>query len=289
MMSKIKFILFESIRGFLYAWTPAILSCITIGISLVVISISFYSYMLFLNYSDSFTNNYQIDIFFENDISLESSQSIYNSIIVNEAISSGEFIDKEKSAKKFKEYFDDDVENLLGENPLPYSGQFLIKQNYRNPDSLMILSEKFKKIEGVQNVQYDKAILIRIHSILNRIMTAFSIIGIGIVFVSVILVSNTTRLMIHSKRESINILSLMGATNFFIRIPFLMEGIFQGLIGALISILLLFSLSNLLEYIFAPFSLIFNSNFQFIILLNIGLGVLLGLIGSKRAISKYLS
>ena len=67
MISKIKFILIESIRGFYYAWTPALLSCITIGISLIVISISFYSYMIFINYSDSFTNNYELDVFF-NDV-----------------------------------------------------------------------------------------------------------------------------------------------------------------------------------------------------------------------------
>ena len=107
----------------------------------------------------------------------------------------------------------------------------------------MTLSDNFRKIDGIESVQYDKAILIRIHGILNRIMTAFSIIGIGIVVISIILVSNTTRLMIHSKKESINILSLMGASNFFIRIPFLIEGIFQGLIGAMISIILLFSLN----------------------------------------------
>ena len=153
----------------------------------------------------------------------------------------------------------------------------------------MIVAESFKEIEGVESVQYDKAILIRIHAILNKIMTAFSIIGITILVISVILVSNTTRLMIHSKKESISTLSLLGATNFFIRIPFLIEGVLQGLIGAVISILLLFSLSNLLEYIFAPFILVFNSNFEFIVLLNLALGALLGLIGSKRAIAKYLS
>ena len=179
MISKIKFILIESIRGFYYAWTPASLSCITIGISLIVISISFYSYILFINYSSSFTNEYELDVFFNNDLSLESAQNIYNKIILHPAILDGEFVNKKKSSDKFKEYFNSNIENLLGENPLPYSAQFLIKDKNRTPDSLLVLSSNLSKIEGVDTIQYNKEILIRIHSILNKVMTAFSIIGIS--------------------------------------------------------------------------------------------------------------
>ena len=156
MISKIKFILIESIRGFYYAWTPALLSCITIGISLIVISISFYSYILFINYSSSFTNEYELDVFFNNDLSLESAQDVYNKIILHPAILDGEFVNKEKSSDKFKEYFNSNIENLLGENPLPYGAQFLIKDKNRTPDSLLVLSSNLSKIEGVDTIQYNK-------------------------------------------------------------------------------------------------------------------------------------
>tara|TARA_B100001750_G_C15049515_1_gene370739 strand:- start:238 stop:525 length:288 start_codon:yes stop_codon:yes gene_type:complete len=95
--------------------------------------------------------------------------------------------------------------------------------------------------------------------------------------------------MIHSKKENIKILSLMGATNFFIRIPFLLEGVIQGILGALLSISFLFMIKFLIEYILSPLSVAFDSNFQFIIVLNFVLGSILGLVGSKRAVSKYLS
>ena len=144
-------------------------------------------------------------------------------------------------------------------------------------------------MNSVDIVKYDKEILIRFENIINKLMTAFSIIGISIVIISIILVSNTTRLMIHSKKESINILSLLGATNLFIRVPFLIEGVIQGLLGASMSIVSLYFLKILLEYIFVPLVLVNDYNFQLIILLNLGLGVIFGLIGSKRAISKYLS
>tara|TARA_X000001036_G_scaffold69351_2_gene60613 strand:- start:294 stop:1163 length:870 start_codon:yes stop_codon:yes gene_type:complete len=289
MISKIKFIFVESFRGFYYAWTPALLSCVTTGISLFVISVSFYSYILFINYSDSFTNNYELDVFFEDSLSLESAREVYREILLHSTISSGEFVDKEKSSEKFRNYFNSDIETLLGENPLPYSAQFYIHETNRTPDSLLVISSRLSNIKGVSSIQYDKEILIRIHSILNKAMTAFSIIGIAIVAISIILVSNTTRLMIHSKRDSIQIFSLLGATNLFIRIPFLIEGILQGLIGSFISIISLLILRNTLEYIFIPLVVINDYNFQLIIILNLSLGAIFGLIGSKRAISKYLS
>ena len=289
MTSKLKFIIFESIRGFLYARTPVLLSLVTIGVSLIVISLSSYSYLMFIKYSSSFTNDYKLEVFFKSDLTVSDSEEIYNRILTFDAIIDGEFIDKQKSSIKFNEFFNERVENILGENPLPYSGEFLINEKYRTVDSLIIFANHLKNLEGVDNVYYDKEIIIRTYNILNKIMTAFSIIGFCIVLVSIILVSNTTRLMIHSKKENIKILSLMGATNFFIRIPFLLEGVIQGILGALLSISFLFIIKFLIEYILSPLSVVFDGNFQFIIALNFILGSILGLIGSKRAVSKYLS
>jgi len=289
MISKIKFIIAESFRGFFYAWTPALLSCITIGISLFVITISFFSYFLFITYTDTVTKDYELNVFFSESTSLENAEKSFNEILSLPSIKNGEFINKNKSAKKFKTYFSSNIEDLLGENPLPYSAEFNISQNNRNLDSLLIISENLKKINTVDIVKYDKEILIRFENIINKLMTTFSIIGIAIVVISIILVSNTTRLMIHSKKESINILSLLGATNLFIRVPFLIEGIIQGLFGASMSIVSLYFLKILLEYIFVPLVLVNDYNFQLIILLNLGLGIIFGLIGSKRAVSKYLS
>ena len=289
MISKIKFIIAESFRGFFYAWTPALLSCITIGISLFVITISFFSYFLFITYTDTVTKDYELNVFFNESTSLENAEKSFNEILLLPSIKNGEFVNKKKSAEKFKTYFSSNIEDLLGENPLPYSAQFNISQNNRNLDSLLMISKNLKKMNSVDIVKYDKEILIRFENIINKLMTTFSIIGIAIVTISIILVSNTTRLMIHSKKESINILSLLGATNLFIRVPFLIEGIMQGLLGASMSIASLYFLKILLEYIFVPLVLVNDYNFQLIILLNLGLGIIFGLIGSKRAVSKYLS
>ena len=106
------------------------LSIITIGISLIIITLSFYSYLLFINYSNSFTLDYKLEVFFNSELSDTEAKSIYDKILIKESISSGQFIDKEKSSKKFKEYFNENVEDILDENPLPFSGQYTIKEKY---------------------------------------------------------------------------------------------------------------------------------------------------------------
>ncbi len=289
MISKLKFIFFESIRGFLYARTPAILSSITIAISLIVISVSFYGYLIFIKHSSSITNNYKLEVFFDSNLNSLESQDIFNKILTYDAIASGEFIDKDKSSIKFHEFFNEKVEDILGENPLPYSGEFMTNDKYRNLDSLVLFSNYLESFDEIDKVYYDKQVIIRIYNLLNRVMMAASIIGFCIVLISIILVSNTTRLMIYSKKENIRILSLMGGTNLFIRIPFLLEGVIQGVLGALMSISFLFIIKFFVEYALSPLSLAFDSNFQFIIILNLGLGIALGFIGSKRAVKKYLT
>ena len=288
MLSKLRYILHESIRGLLNSWTPAILSTITIGISLIIITLSFYSYLLFMNYSDSFTLDYKLEIFFNSNIPAIDANNLHNEILIDGAIKDGEFIDKEKSSKKFEEYFNENIENILDGNPLPFSGEYTIKEQYQSEDSLFVLSERIKNMEGVDSVLYDKEALLKIYSIINRIMAIFSIVGFCIIIISIILVSNTTRLMIHSKKENINILSLMGATNLLIRTPFLLEGFIQGLIGSAVSISCLFILKKVIEYIFSPIIIPYDNNVHFLIISNIILGAILGLIGSKRAVSKYL-
>ena len=114
------------------------------------------------------------------------------------------------------------------------------------------------------------------------------ILGITIFIVSVVQVSNTIRLIIHTKQETIETLHLLGATNSFIRFPLVVEGIIQGLLGAGFSLLTLYLLSSFQEYLLEPMislPLVRPSNF---IMYNLIFGLLLALIGSYRGISKYL-
>jgi cell division transport system permease protein len=114
------------------------------------------------------------------------------------------------------------------------------------------------------------------------------IFGITIFIIALILISNTIRLIIYARQETIETMHLLGATNSFIRFPFVVEGIIQGIIGAGFSLIILYLLRSLQSYLLEPLvklPLVEPAN---LIVYNIIFGLVLALIGSYRGISKYL-
>ena len=112
--------------------------------------------------------------------------------------------------------------------------------------------------------------------------------GIAIFIIAVILVSNTIRLIIHARQEAIETMHLLGATNSFIRFPFVVEGIIQGILGAGFSLLILYLLRSLQSYLLEPLVNLPLMEPANLIAYNIIFGLMLALIGSYRGISKYL-
>ena len=113
-------------------------------------------------------------------------------------------------------------------------------------------------------------------------------IGIFILVISVVLISNTITLIIYSKQRTIEIFQLLGASNRFIKFPFILEGIIQGFLGSMLSIVILYLLNSLQVY-FVEFIAISHLVIPSIIIpCNIILGVTLGIIGSYRGLSNKL-
>ena len=167
-------------------------------------------------------------------------------------------------------------------------GNFDISNDFRSSQFMSIITRQIRKMDGVDEASFQQNVVSRIDQIIDNLLGFSILLGLSILIIAVILVSNTIRLIIHSKQHSIETLHLLGATNSFIRFPFVMEGFYQGLMGAIISISilgLLYSLQSYLIESFVRFQLVVP---EMIIISNLLAGVALGLIGSYRGISKYL-
>ncbi|MBC8213696.1 MAG: hypothetical protein H8E71_03555 [Candidatus Marinimicrobia bacterium] len=288
MFSKAIFLIYESVRGLFRAKIPALISSATITITLVIFSISYFSYINLVGFSYDFKKQYQIDVFFDTDLDRSESLNVFNSILLIDGIEQGSFVDKDDASRIFESYFTEDVEQIIGYNPLPMGGKFELSIEQRNPNGLRTIVNEIRLIPKVEQATYQSGMIARVDKIIENVLGSSVIAGIIIFLVSVILVSNTIRLIIHSKEDNIATLHLLGASNIFIKIPFLLEGVYQGLIGAGFSIGILWLLKALLDYIVTPFVPIDLINPNFIISGNLCIGTFLGLVGSYRGISKYL-
>ena len=288
MITKLLFLLSESFRALFRAKLPAAISSITIGIALVIFSLAYFTYVNLIGYSYKFKSKYRIEVFFQSELNADKARDLFNTILISDGIEQGEFINKEKAAELFKSYFHEDINEIIGENPLPMGGRYDIAVDYRNSTQMRSMVLDIRSLEGVDVATFQQGVISRVDSIIENILGVSMALGIAIFIIAVTLVSNTIRLIIHARQEAIETMHLLGATNSFIRFPFVVEGIIQGILGAGFSLLILYLLRSLQTYLLEPLvnlPLVEPAN---LIAYNIIFGLILALIGSYRGISKYL-
>ncbi len=274
--------------GLYRAKLQAFISSVTISITLIVFTLTYYAYVNFIDYSFELKTRYRIDVFFNAEIGYEEGKNIFNLIMNIDGIEKGEFIDKEFASDIFETYFNTKIENILGTNPLPLGGRFDVTSENRNVKSMDDIVINIKKINGIDQATFRSGLISRLDKIIDNSFNILLLIGMSIFLLSIILVSNTIRLIIHSKRNTIETLKLLGATKMFIKVPFLIEGILQGLLGSFFSVTVLWILYSLAQYIFVPIFNPMSINILDILYANIFIGIVLGIIGSYRGFSKYI-
>jgi cell division transport system permease protein len=199
------------------------------------------------------------------------------------------YVSKEEAAKIFKEEFGEDIFKVLNFNPLPASLKIFLKDGYKTAKHAEEISKQVKSIKGIEDVIYRKQLLEMLdqHAILFLWIT-FGV-GIFITLSSIILVANTIRLAIYAKRKIIQTMKLIGATRGFIRMPFLLEGFLQGLLGGAIAAGILFTIFTYIQqWVSVSLSEFIEVKLYYYGVI-IAIGCLLGLLGSMISIRRFIS
>ncbi len=286
---NIPYIIKESLSGFKRAPLATITSISTIAISMLLIG--FFS-IISINTSrivELIRNRIEMEAFLEEPISNAKIQEIKNKILSIEGIDSIKFISKDEAARIFKEEFGEDVQNVLSFNPLPPSFKILLNNNYKNSELASKIYEKIQNISGVEEVIFRKDILEFLDRRTKSLNTLGLILGIVIGLSAILLVSNTIRLTIYAKRKIIQTMKLVGATKWFIRFPFLLEGMLQGFIGGVIaSLILYFVIQIVSNYISFDLSQLLLVDYVIYISV-IFIGIILGLLGSIISVRRFIA
>lgn len=235
----------------------------------------------------------EIQIFLEDDITEKQLNEIENNAKNNEGVLSVIFQSKDQALEIMKKGWGDEaylLEGLEEDNPL--QDTFIVKlKDIEYADSVV---EKVEKLEGIDEVKYYKDIIEKLVAFANYIRGGgLIIIGI-LIFISVFIISNTIKITVTARKNEINIMKYVGATNGYIRGPFIIEGVLFGLIGAILSILIVnYSYSYFFNtvndklyvlftvYLVPPVALIKDISIIFIAI-GVGIGALGSLVSLKR-------
>lgn len=241
-----------------------------------------------------------VTVFFQEGISQEQIDAIGTEIRQRAEVSDCQFLSAEEAWAEFKEeYFKGSEEAAAGfadDNPLANSSSYAI---YMNDVSMQpVLVDYLKGLEGVREVRHSATVA----NTLSDFNSLIGYISVGIILilflVAIFLISNTVTTGIAVRRDEIGIMKLIGATDSFVRAPFIVEGILIGLIGALLPLILLYLLYNrLIVYIEEKFNFLSNlisfvpakGVFHTLVPVALILGVGIGFLGSRITIRKHLN
>lgn len=278
------YIIKEGILGFQRARLAVTISVISIALTLVLVGIFA---MVVQNMAGMFQRFYRqvnLEVFIDPSVAISQVQRLQQKIEQHDLVDSVIFVPPEEALLEFEKDFGADLVTVLDENPLPPSIRVILKSGESRINVIEDFVGELKTFDGVEDVVFQTDIirLINEYSLIGIIVSIS--IGLIIFIIATLLIFNTIRLTIYARKTIIEIMKLVGATNFFIKGPFIMEGIFQGFFGSLIACGLLWISNYFIKEIFAS---ILSVPLQYYLVL-VFIGVFLGFLGSYFSVNKYL-
>ena len=243
----------------------------------------------------------QIEAYLKDGLSDDRIKDLQNLIASLEGVGEVNYISKDDAIKRFADEMPA-IAGLvedLGEPPLPSSIRIVLEEGHREFIKVEALAVRLGKMQGVDDVVYGQEWLEKFSGFISLLKLFGLILALFLLLTTTFIISNTIRLALYARKEELEIMKLLGATNFFMKTPFLIEGLLQGLIGASASIASLYALysifvvklasSSSLSIIslssgsFQPSFLSLEAIFYLLIC-----GMVLGLFGSFVSLGRFL-
>ena len=181
--------------------------------------------------------------------------------------------------------------SALSTNPLPASFELEVKGLGDPQKQLTRLQEKLEKLPGVEEVQYSQVWIERFKGLLDLVKIIGLVVGGLLAMDALFIVTNTIKLTIYSRKEEIEILKLVGATDWFVKMPFLIEGMIQGVFSAAVALVILFGGYILFSVKKTTFLSLAVLKIQFIpfpyVVAILGLSLVVGVLGSLIAVGRF--
>jgi len=238
--------------------------------------------------SDYVKESFGFEVFMNENVKEADIKQLQKTLDSYDFVKSTDYITKERAAEILEEDLGEEFVSFIGYT-LPPSIDVRFIASYANNDSLAVLEKQLLENQNVKEVSYQKSLIHLVNKNLKKIGFIILIVSVLFLMIAIALINNTIRLSVYSKRFLIKTMQLVGATQGFIRKPFVIQGVIQGVISAFIAIgfligVLYFFKKNMPELIELHEIDLILTLFGFVIIL----GILISWLSTWFAVRKYL-
>lgn len=291
------------ISGFQHFWRNGWLSTATVSVMVLALSVilgllmvSVLTEALILN----FQSKIDVSVYFKHGVVEDDVLAVRNDLLTQKEVKGVEYVSEDKALERFKEKYKDNEDILeslkvIDINPLEASLNVKVKSADQFPIVVAFLENaKYKEYISKVNYYENKDIISQLSAVISAIRKIGLVISLALALVAVLISFNTIRITIYTLKDEINIMKLVGASNWFIRGPFIAEGFLHGAVSSFLTMLIFYPII----FVVAPYtnslfpgSRLFNyyqDNFFQLWIILMFFGMVLGVFGSMIAIRKHL-
>ena len=263
-----------------------------ISISLVLLLVGVAS-MLLVNansVSDYFKENMQVSVMMKDNVTEDKALSFCETLKKARYIKTTTYISKEQGQMELADQLGEDFLDIFETSPIPASIEITLDAAYVSSDSLEVVKAEISKSSLVAEVNYQGSLVDALNANLSKISLVLGFFIALMLFISFVLINNTVRLSVFSRRFTIHTMKLVGATRSFIRAPFLIQAGFQGVFSAMIAIIALVGMLFFLRSGFERLFEIFRLDLLLIVMgIVLASGLVICLVSTYFVVNKLVS
>lgn len=239
MRMKIIYFMKEAVVSFRRNWFMSVAATSTVGLSLLVLGAVLVGATVMNNAIRAMERKFEVVVFLQETASPGAIDDLQKQVFSWPETKNVRYVSKQEALERLREDLKNqpDILQQLEDNPLPPSLEVKLK----DPRKVKIVSQRLRNKPGVDEIKDQRVLVERAVSFFDLMRNLGTIFTILLSFAAMTLIGTTIRLAIYARRHEIGIMKLVGASNWFIRWPFLLEGVFEGLLGGLLAIAFLYA------------------------------------------------
>ena len=265
-------------------------SVISISLVLLLVGVACLLLVNATSISDYFKENMKVSVMMDAKVSDADAVKYQAKLDAMPFVKETAFVSKEQGMEEMKQMLGDDFLDAFESAPVPASIEVTLKAEYVSADSIAVVQRKIEASPLVDEVTWQQSLLDALNSNLSKIGLVLGVFIVLLLFISFVLINNTVRLNVFSRRFTVHTMKLVGATRGFIRRPFMVRGAFQGFFSACIAIILLL---GVLYFLHGEFVQLFEIFTLRMILIVIGVvlvsGILICVVSTYFVVNRLVS